>query len=197
MDESLAKIRHERSKRDFPELNLEEDEYVEFAFRRARICLFMIFVGIFFSVVVILMAFLLAILGQPMLDEMGKNFIFIILSALLAAAIIIGVIAIVIYRHNRIFVTNKHVIQVVMDSLVSTSVNVIDLISIEDASFHQNGILQTLFHYGTFRLATVGNETTYTFKYSDISSSDLNAVTKVITEAKKKLARSKDSKNNQ
>ena len=196
MDASLTKIRHERSKKDFPGLKLEDDEYVELAFKRAKICLIMILVAIFFSVVVILMAFLLAILSQSMLDEMGKNFIFIILSALLAAAIIVGAISIIIYRHNRLFITNKHVIQMTMDSLVSNSVNVIDLISVEDASFHQKGILQNLLHYGTLRLATVGDETTYTFKYSDISSSDLNTVTKIITSAKKKLGRSKTPKNN-
>ena len=42
MDESLAKIRHERSKKDFPKLKLEDDEYVEFAFLRAKVCLLMI-----------------------------------------------------------------------------------------------------------------------------------------------------------
>ena len=42
MDESLARIRHERSKKDFPGLRLEDDEYVEFAFKRARVCLLMI-----------------------------------------------------------------------------------------------------------------------------------------------------------
>ena len=42
MDENLAKIRHERSKKDFPGLSLEDGEYVEFAFSRAKICLMMI-----------------------------------------------------------------------------------------------------------------------------------------------------------
>ena len=58
-----------------------------------------------------------------------------------------------------------------MDSPVSNSVNIIDLISIEDASFKQDSLMQKLFNYGTFRLSTVGDETTYTFKYSDVSSS--------------------------
>ena len=44
MDKALAKVRHERSKKDFPFLKLEEDEYVEFAFSRARVCLAMILV---------------------------------------------------------------------------------------------------------------------------------------------------------
>ena len=55
-----------------------------------------------------------------------------------------------------------------------------------DVSFRQDGIMQKLFHYGTLRLATVGDETTYTFKYSDISPDDLKAVSKLITDAKKR-----------
>lgn len=186
MDESLANIRHERSKKDFPHLPLEHDEYIEFAFKRARVCLLLILGGTGLAVIVILLAFLLALLGQSYLDDMGKNFMFIVLAALLAAAVIIGIIAIMIYQGNQLFVTNKRIIQKIMNSPVSNSINFIDLQSVEDASYHQNGILPTLFHYGTLRLATVGDETTYTFKYSDISPDDLKAVSKLITDTKKK-----------
>ncbi|MBO7132131.1 PH domain-containing protein [Candidatus Saccharibacteria bacterium] len=185
MDSNLAKIRHERSVKDFPGLKLEDDEYVEFAFSRAKVCLFLILGGTAGGLILILLAFLLTLLAQSMIDEMGRHFLFIILFALLAAAIIIGVIALRIYRGNKLFITNKHVIQMVMDTLVSDSINIIDLASVEDASFRQNSLLEKMFHYGTFRLSTVGDETTYTFKYSDIEPSELKAVTKLITEAKK------------
>ena len=46
MDKSLNKIRHERSKRDFPGLKLEDDEFVEFAFSRSKICLLLIQSGL-------------------------------------------------------------------------------------------------------------------------------------------------------
>ena len=185
MDEGLVKIRHERSKRDFPGVRLEEDEYVEFAFLRARVCLWLILGGVATGLVLILLAFLLVLMGQGMIDETGRHFLFIILFALLAAAIVIGAVSMMIYRGNRLIVTNKHVIQMVTDSLVSSSVNIIDLGSVEDVSFRQDGILQKMFNYGTLRLATVGDETTYTFKYSDIKPADLKAMTKLITDAKK------------
>lgn len=185
MDENLLKIRHERSKKDFPGLKLEEDEYVEFAFKRAKICLWMIIFGTALGVILALLAFLLTLLGQDMIDEMGKNFLFIILAALLTAAVVIGLIALTVYNGNRLYITNKHVIQLLMTSLVSSSENMIDLPSVEDASFRQEGLIQKLFHFGTLRLATVGDETTYTFKYSDISSEELRAVSKLITDAKK------------
>ena len=73
MDEELVGIRHARSVKDFPHLKLEEDEYVEFAFRRARICLFAIFGGIAAGLITILLAFLLVLLGQNMIDDMGRH----------------------------------------------------------------------------------------------------------------------------
>ena len=55
MDENLAKIRHERSKKDFPMLTLEDDEYVEYAFKRASVCLMLIMAGIGIGVIIILL----------------------------------------------------------------------------------------------------------------------------------------------
>ncbi|MBR3115784.1 hypothetical protein IKF30_00980 [Candidatus Saccharibacteria bacterium] len=184
MDGNLAKIRHERSRKDFPDLQLDDGEYVEFYFKRAKICLWMIMGSTFLGLVVVLFAFLIVLMNQTMIDEMGRNFLFIILSALLAAALIISWISLRIYNGNKLFITNKHVIQLAMTSLVASSVNVIDLASVEDASFAQTSLMQKLFQYGTFRLSTVGDETTYTFTYSDITPSELKAVTELITAAK-------------
>ena len=196
MDENLAKVRHERSKRDFPGLSLEDGEYVEFAFRRAKVCFFMITGGMAVGAIIVLLATLLTLIGQDMLDEMGKNFLFIILLTLFMACIVIGLIALRTFNENRLYVTNRRVIQHLMNSLVSSSVNAIDLASVEDVSFHKDGIVQQMFKFGTLRLATVGDETTYTFKYSDISPEDLEAVSKIITKAKKRgKKRDNDDKN--
>lgn len=189
MDENLAKIRHERSKKDFPMLTLEDDEYVEYAFKRASICLMLIMAGTGIGVIIILLGFLLVLLGQSMIDEMGKRFLFIMLFALFASVVVIRIVALKTYRGNRLFITNQRVIQLLMTSLVSSSVNAIDLTGVEDVSFHQDGIMPRIFHYGTLRLATVGDETTYTFKYSDITPEDMKAISKMITDAKKRHRR--------
>ena len=122
MDESLAKIRHERSVKDFPGLRLEEDEYVEFFFRRARVCLMAIWGGSFFGVVVILLGFLLVLMGQSKLDELGLQFMLIMLFSLLAAVIFIFLFALKIYYGNKLFVTNRKVIQFIMMSPISSSI---------------------------------------------------------------------------
>lgn len=192
MDKSLAKIRHERSKKDFPGLKLEDDEYVEFAFKRAKICLLLIWGCVAAGLIIVLTIFLFAIMGQSMIDEMGLNFLFIILASLLAVALIGGFIASMIYHGNKLFITNKHAIQMVVTSPTSNSINIIDLSSVEDASFRQNGIMEKFFHYGTLRLATVGDETTYTFKYSDVKGEELREITKLISAAKKEAKKKED-----
>lgn len=186
MNEKLGQIRHERSVKDFPHLKLEDDEYVEFAFKRTKMCLVAIFGGVVLGLVLILLAMLVVDYGQNMLDEMGKNFVHVLLLVLTATVIIAGLVSLWIYQGNRMFITNKHVIQKVMLAPMATSVKVIDLASIEDVSFNQGGILQKLFRYGTFRLSTVGDETTYTLRYSDVSPSELKAVSELVTDAKKK-----------
>lgn len=185
MDENLAKIRHERSKKDFPGLKLEDGEYVEYFFKRAKIIIKLIWGATFTGLVMVLIGFLLALSMQDHIDDMGRRFLFIILFALLAAAVIIWVLAVKIYNGNKLYITNKHITQMVMNSPVSTSINIIDLKSVEDASFHQKNIFQKLFRYGTLRLSTVGDETTYTFPYCDITTDQLRAVTELISDAKK------------
>jgi hypothetical protein len=186
MDEGLNKIRHARSKKDFPALKLEDDEFVEFAFTRAKIFLFTRLIAIAGIVALVLLVLLFTIWKQDMLDAMGKNFMYIIVSSVIIAAVLASIIMLMLFRGNKLFITNKRVIQTIMLSPVSTSLNIIDLSSVEDASFSQNGLMQKLFHYGTLRLSTVGDETTYTFTFSDISPNELKEISKLISESKKK-----------
>lgn len=184
MDEGLARIRHERSMKDFPFLELEDNEYVEYAFRRAKIWLHLILGGLAAGLIFILLAFLLVLLGQDTLDGVGISFLYIMLGAMVAAVFLAAIFTMMVYRGNRLFITNRHVIQMVMLSPLSSSFNMIDLSSIEDTSFSQDGIWQKMFGYGTFRLSTVGDETTYTFKKSDITTEELKAISKLVSKAK-------------
>lgn len=184
MNENLAKIRHERSKKDFPDLALSDSEYVEMAFKRAKICLFLIVGGMMLGVIMILLALLFVLLMDYPLDEMGKQFLFAVLFVLLGVTVIAGLVAIIIYNGNRLFITNERVIQHMKNSILSSSINTIDLFSVEDVSFHKDGIMQNLFRYGTLRLATVGDETTYTFKCVNVNAKEIETISKMISDAK-------------
>ena len=72
----------------------------------------------------------------------------------------------VVYRANRIVITNERAIQWISTTIMSQKKQVINLESIEDISYSRDGILQHLFNYGTVKLSTVGDESTYTFAFS-------------------------------
>ncbi len=181
MDESLANIRHERSKKDFPALKLEDGEYVEFAFSRAKICYLLIWGCVAGVAVLITALFMFLFMTQPEINTMGNNFMAFLVITIIAFAFIAGLIATKVFSCNKLFITNRRAIQFTMVSPVVTSKNVIDLSSIEDASFRQTSIIQKLFKIGTLRLSTVGDETTYTLQYVEVIGGDeLNSITKLI-----------------
>jgi uncharacterized membrane protein YdbT with pleckstrin-like domain len=79
--------------------------------------------------------------------------------------LISGYVAIWVYLSNQFYLTNESVIQEIQLTLFSRREQTVSLANIEDASFQQTGILQTMLNYGSIRLSTEGDETTYRFNY--------------------------------
>jgi len=76
-----------------------------------------------------------------------------------------GLVATYVYNGNRFYLTNESVIQEVQTSLFSKYEQTVSLFNVEDASFRQNNPIQMLLNYGSIRLSTEGDETTYRFSY--------------------------------
>jgi len=70
-----------------------------------------------------------------------------------------------VYLKNRFILTNESIIQEVQLSLFSRREQTVSLANVEDASYSQKGMLQYMFNYGSIRLSTEGDETTYRFDY--------------------------------
>lgn len=163
-----VRARHEASMKRYPFLNLSEGEYVISAVRRHPIGLVPIFGFVGFMLVVLIGAI-------PFYDSMkdssgGGNMpsvaVVSVLALLLGALFTIGgLIAAYVYIQNKFFLTNESVIQEIQVSLFSKHEQTVSLSNIEDASFRQENILQTIFNYGSIRLSTEGDETTYRFNY--------------------------------
>lgn len=163
------KRKHERSTKLYPHLNLSEGEFVILDIKRHPIGLF-IPMSITIGLIIMLVAGLglypgfaaaNAVNGEvPGLVEMT-----VIILCLIVIIGIGGYIAVWVYLRNAFYMTNESVIQEIQLSLFSKREQTVSLGSIEDASFRQNGILQTLLNYGTIRLSTEGEETTYRFQY--------------------------------
>lgn len=156
--------RHEASRVTYPHLNLSEGEFVVLDIKRHPIGLF---APIFMTgLVLVAVAAILAI--YPSTEAAGlPSFETILVPALLIMLLIGmgGFIAIWVYLQNQFYMTNESVIQEIQQSLFSRHEQTVSLGSIEDASFKQSGILQTVLNYGMIRLSTEGEETTYRFHY--------------------------------
>ncbi len=157
--------RYEESKRRYPNLNISEGEFVILDIIRHPIGLLLHLIGggivlLALTIVLIIYPVNPAAVGLP---DFG---IVALIAGLLMALVGLGTfIAVWVYLQNHFYMTNESVIQEIQHSLFSRFEQTVSLGSIEDASFKQSGILQTVLNYGTIRLSTEGEETTYRFAY--------------------------------
>lgn len=158
-----AKQRHEESKKNYPLLNLSEGEYVISAIQRHPVGLISIW-GVAGAGILIAFLFIPFVISN-MADASGTPMLALMMLMLAALFFLGGVIATVVYNANRFFLTNESVTQHIQTSLFSKKEQTISLANIEDASFKQSGIVQHLIGYGSLRLSTEGDETTYRFNY--------------------------------
>lgn len=162
-----TKQRHDESLRHFPSLNLSDHEYVISAIRRHPIGMILPLVATALSLSIMFILifnypFISEILGlQPELYgtvlAMG-----ILLTGLFLMG---GYLAVWVYMNNRFFLTNESVIQEIQLSVFVHKEQTVSLMNIEDASYSQRGPLQIMLNYGSIRLSTEGEETTYRFEY--------------------------------
>ena len=162
------KRKHEKSVQQYPNLNLSEGEYVILDIKRHPIgMLIPAIVSIFLVVIImIFVMFYPSIARDSILPIMPSvTDIFGVAMLLIGLVVLGGAGALWIYLQNQFFMTNESVIQEIQESLFSRREQTVSLGSIEDASFRQSGIIQTIFNYGTIRLSTEGEETTYRFHF--------------------------------
>lgn len=163
--------KHDDSLHKYPHLNISSAEYVISAVHRHPIGLFSIWAVVAAALLIVFVAFPALIAGQGVIGgglHLSTGAIASAGLVLLLLAILFvlgGIIATVVYQGNRFYLTNESVIQHIQTSLFSKREQTVSLLNIEDASFRQHGILQTLLNYGSLRLSTQGDETTYRFNF--------------------------------
>ena len=162
------KRKHEESVAQYPQLNLSEGEYVILDIKRHPIG---IVAPIAITAIIIMVIFGFAFLypslitGGSLLPVPSPTAMFGIATLFAILAALGGAVALWVYLQNQFYMTNESVIQEIQESLFSRHEQTVSLGSIEDASFRQSGIIQMIFNYGTIRLSTEGEETTYIFHF--------------------------------
>lgn len=163
VSEELLK-KHQDSVAKHPTLNLSKGEYIISEVRRHWIGLFgSLIVGGFLAAMV-----LVGLAMYPMLVPNAEPSVDALLLPSLLLLVLIGLgtyIVAWVYQNNKFFLTNESVIQEIQTSLFARNEQTVSLSNIEDASYTQSGVFQLLFNYGSIRLSTEGDETTYRFQF--------------------------------
>jgi len=172
---------HEASKIKYPNINLSAGEFVLHDVHRHPIGLF---APISIASLVVL-AILAVLFSYPVIAEsysltVGLGALSVVSIALIMLVALFTYIAVWVYLKNRLILTNESVIQEIQHSLFSKHEQTVSLGSVEDASYRQNGVIQMLFNYGSIRLSTEGEETTYRFYYVENPKKQVAVLTNAV-----------------
>lgn len=187
MSEKLRR-KHEASLKRFPFLNLSEGEFVVLQIQRHPIGLL---IPTFLTALAVTVFVTFAFLVPDFYDTVETNAavslatplegaimaVFLLLALL---SVVLGGISVWVYQRNQFFLTNESVIQEIQISLFSRREQTVSLGSIEDASFRRQGVLQHIFNYGTMRLSTEGEETTYRFAFVEDPKTQIATVSNAV-----------------
>ena len=200
MKKELTQIKHARSAKEFPEIELEENEYVVLHIKRAYVGIVLIWstVG---AIVLALSILLIIIASTPsftstafVINERSLGYLRLAILAIYAIVIFGGFISHSIYDQNQLYITNFRAIQKTRTSLFANSTNVIKLSRVEDVSYHQKTLFDHIFKIGTLRMSTVGDETTYTFPWLDTPNDEVNTISHLVYENKHSFRPAEDTK---
>lgn len=192
MKKELSKIQHARSAKDFPEIDLEQDEYVVLHIKRSRLGIAMIWAVV--AILVVALSLILIFFAKNnngitntvfSVNDASMHYLRVAVFALYIVFFFGGFVVQNIYDSNQIYVTNRRLIQKSRVSIFANSTNIIELRRIEDVSFRQNSLMDQIFHMGVLRMSTVGDETTYTLKYVDTPHDEVKTISHLVYECKK------------
>ena len=155
--------KHTDSLTRYPGLNLSESEYVILAVYRHWIGLVStISVGI---VVTMLVGAAWIYLPSISNGYVSVGQLFIPMLLILIVVWIATYLAAWVYLNNKFYLTNESVIENIQTSIFNNREQTVGLQNVEDVSYAKEGIMQYIFNYGSIRMSTMGDETTYRFKY--------------------------------
>ncbi len=192
MKKELSQIKHARSAKEFPNIDLAEDEYVILSIERSKLGIIVIWFVVGFLAVALTTAVILLCNTATIensyfnVNAASKGYLALGVVALYFLLIFCGIVGQSIYKSNHMYITNRRAIQTIRTSLFNNSTNIIELAKIEDVSYRQTSLWDHIFQIGTLRMATVGDETTYTFPYLDTPHDEVDQISKLVQNTRPK-----------
>ena len=180
--------RREKSLAKYPDVSLDNDEYVVVSVKRHYIgYVGTLIISLFLFIVLTSLWILLSFVRTKIvLPENIKANLSIFFLPIIALLLVLSYVNYTVYKANKLIITNERALQWIVSGILNTKKQVINLESIEDISFTQVGVMQHLFNYGTIKLSTVGDESTYTFNFAPDPSKKVELLGDIVEACKKK-----------
>jgi uncharacterized membrane protein YdbT with pleckstrin-like domain len=139
------------------------------------------------ALAVIVMAAIVILVPHYMtgISSQLKSLLLIVFVFVLAVAAFFAYISTVIYKDNRWILTNDSLTQISQAGLFRKQTSQLSLANLEDVTAEQEGMLQSMFGFGTLRVETAGERSKFIFPYC----ANPNAVAQKILMARENFIR--------
>lgn len=170
---------------------IDENDVVIMKLHRHPMGLFMLYVanllGLFAGVGLVVWA------SNQSLDLTSSQKSLALLGVVIVTAVMLLVlyVATVVYWASALVLTETEVKQNIQNGLFSKKTSRLGLTNVEDVSMEQNGILASMFNYGTLNIETAGEQANFKFTFCP----NPGECTKVIMNTREKLMGSGPSNN--
>lgn len=103
--------------------------------------------------------------GQKLLDTLPASTLSVMgfFAVPLSLGLLLGTIW--VWRHNRIVVTKRHVVDIAQIGIFNRKISILDCSRIQDMTTQKKGPLQTFLDYGSITVETAGEEQNFVFTY--------------------------------
>jgi len=157
---------HFRSRRDYPELNLMDDEYVLIDVRRSTVYLGLVWATVIFVFVALMVMFFVVDFVTPIEQDRVLPKVMLVFAAVLG--ILLGVLVSWLYRQSYMIITNTRVFCRTQHTPFAFVNQTVELEQIGNIHYKKNGILPTMFDYGTVEMSVEGSDdVSYSLSYVD------------------------------
>jgi uncharacterized membrane protein YdbT with pleckstrin-like domain len=86
-------------------------------------------------------------------------------SVAIVFAIIIILLATMVYRRNRLIVTDRNITQILQYGLFNRKVSQLNMVNVEDVTSKQKGLFSSLFGFGELIIETAGEQSNFHYTF--------------------------------
>ena len=144
---------------------MQDGEKVVCEIKRHPIGLVGMYTSMFAGLLACAVAIVLVSRYVPNLSSSIKTLLWFVFLIIVVVIALFAYVSRLIYKNNRWIVTTDSITQITQVGLFRKQVSQLSLANLEDVTAEQNGVLQSMFKFGTLRAETAGERSKFQFPY--------------------------------